>query len=297
MWAVSIAPTPARIRLPWLAEPPATILDFLTAHFPHIGSAVWQARVEAGMVRTDAGEVITLATPYESGRLVSYFREVGTELEIPFAESIVHEDEHLLVADKPHFVPVTPGGEVVNECLLFRLQRRIGNAELAPVHRLDRDTAGLVVFVKDKAHRAPYAQLFETGNVERQYQAIAHLPAEVEAGREWQVENRLEREPGGFRMRIVEGLINARTRIALKEVTKGRGRFDLLPTTGKKHQLRIHMLSLGFPVVNDPFYPELKPAVPSDFSRPMQLLACALKFQDPVTKDLVSLGTQRTLDF
>jgi tRNA pseudouridine32 synthase / 23S rRNA pseudouridine746 synthase len=272
------------------------VLDFLIAHFPHIGRDVWYARSQAGSLRTDRGEVITAATPYASGLLVSYFREVGTELEIPFAESIVHEDERLLVADKPHFVPVTPGGEVVNECLLFRLQRRTGNADLAPVHRLDRDTAGLVVFVKDKVHRAAYAQLFETGNVERQYQAIADLPGEL-GGRKWQVENRLEREPGSFRMRAVEGQVNARTSIVLESSANGRGYFGLYPATGKKHQLRIHMLSLGFPIVNDPFYPELKLAVPNDFSRPMQLLASALKFQDPVTNDLVALRTQRALDF
>ncbi|HUS19311.1 MAG TPA: pseudouridine synthase [Terriglobales bacterium] len=295
---MSIAPTPARIRLPRLAVPPPTVLDFLCAQFPHIGRDVWLTRSSAGTIRLDDGSAITPSTPYQPGRMISYFREVISELQIPFAESVVYEDERILVADKPHFVPVTPGGDVVNECLLFRLQKRTGLCDLAPVHRLDRDTAGLVVFVKHKPDRAPYARLFENGEVEREYVAVANAENGASpAAQEWMVENRLEPEPGSFRMRIGEGAVNARTRIVYETSKAGRRLFRLFPATGKKHQLRIHMWSLGFPIVNDPFYPELKRLDPADFSCPMQLLACRLTFRDPRTNESHTFRTQRSLRF
>lgn len=238
--------------------------------------------MEAGGVTTDAGAPVTAATAYQPGVTVLYFREVAAEPVIPVSEGIVFQDDRILVVDKPHFLPVTPSGGVVNECLLFRLQRRTATPDLAPIHRLDRDTAGLVLFAKRKPDRAHYTQLFATGQVERTYVAVAEIVGHkaLDPKQEWLVENRLESEPGSFRMRTVPGEVNARTRIALKEVRGGRGLFELRPSTGKKHQLRIHMMSLGFPIVNDPFYPELRTVIAGDYSRPMQLVASALSFHD-----------------
>jgi tRNA pseudouridine32 synthase / 23S rRNA pseudouridine746 synthase len=290
---MSIAPTPARIRLPRLDPPPATILEFLCGHFPHIPRDVWRARMESGSVKTDAP--VSVDTPYLAGAMVTYFREVRDEPQIPFVETVVHEDERLLVVDKPHFVPVTPGGDVVNECLLFRLQRKTGNLDLAPVHRLDRDTAGLVTFVKNKAHRASYAQVFETGRAERTYSAIARVGGASPSTKEWTVENRLEPEPGSFRMMAVEGVVNARTIICLEEVRSGLGRFSLRPSTGKKHQLRIHMNSLGFPILNDPFYPVLTRCNDADYSQPLQLLASELAFVDPISSKPLRFTSNLTL--
>jgi tRNA pseudouridine32 synthase / 23S rRNA pseudouridine746 synthase len=240
--------------------------------------------------------VVTATTAYQPGKMVSYFREIEDELPIPFAEAVVYEDERILVADKPHFVPVTPAGDVVNECLLFRLQQRSGIADLAPVHRLDRDTAGLVLFVKRKEDRAVYAELFENGEVQREYVAVAKGGSgTLTQGQEWLIENRLEAEPGSFRMRVVAGSANARTRIVYERSQRGLSLFRLFPATGKKHQLRIHMLSLGFPILNDPSYPELQRLDRTDFSQPMQLLACALSFRDPHSQHSVRFHTQRTL--
>ena len=299
---VSIAPTPARVRLPRLDPRPATIFDFLCAHFPHIGRDVWLERIRAGSVHISvqigSGLPVTAETPYRPGAFVHYFREVANEAAIPFAETVLYEDERLLVADKPHFIPVTPSGNVVNECLLFRLQRRTGLKDLAPIHRLDRDTAGLVLFSKRRSDRAAYSQLFAEGQVEKKYLAVASVAHEQLAalGKTWLVEDRLEPEPGSFRMMRAAGEVNARTKITLAEVRAGLGLFELQPATGKKHQLRIHMMSLGFPIWDDPFYPELRRPDPADFSRPMQLLASELIFLDPVNEERMHLQTQLRLN-
>ncbi|MEO6119246.1 MAG: pseudouridine synthase [Terriglobales bacterium] len=290
---VSQAPTPARIRLPRLDHPPATIFEFLCARFSHIPPDTWRARIAAGDVRI-AETPISIQTPYQPGVTVFYFREVAAEPGIPFAETVLHEDDRLLVADKPHFLPVTPAGGVVNECLLFRLQRRTGLADLAPIHRLDRDTAGLVLFAKRAEDRAAYARLFAEGKVERKYLAIAKVTAAAKP-RQWLVESRIEPEPGSFRMRSVGGEVNARTHIELLQVQDGLGRFELRPATGKKHQLRLHMLALGFPILHDPFYPELSRTEAGDFFRPLQLLASELKFDDPTTRVSLRFETRLQL--
>ncbi len=294
---VSIAPTPARIHLPRLAHPPATIFEFLCARFPHIKAEAWQERIAAGHVRTHPDgpdSRVSLQTAYQPELTVLYYREVKEEMPIPFAETVIHEDDRILIADKPHFLPVTPAGSMVNECLLFRLQRRTGISELAPAHRLDRDTAGLVVFVKRKADRAIYTQLFAAGLVERNYLAIAKVTGETGA-REWLMESRLEPEPGTFRMRSVPGQVNAKTSIFLEDTRGDLGLFRLQPSTGKKHQLRIHMMALGFPILNDPFYPDLRRSAAGDFSHPLQLLASGLGFADPATGTRVQHETRLRL--
>jgi tRNA pseudouridine32 synthase / 23S rRNA pseudouridine746 synthase len=291
---VSPPPDPARVYLAKLRHPPATIFDFLAARFAHIAPETWQDRIRRGLVTTDQGKAITAHTPYQHGLTIFYHRERAGEPILPFSESILFEDEHLLVADKPHFLPVTPAGGAVQECLLARLQRDGARRHLVPVHRLDRDTAGVVVFSKIPSERPLYASLFASQQVRRSYRAIARAEG-VDAPQRWTVEDRLEPEPGSFRMRSVAGIANSRTEVVLAEVRGGLGRFELIPHTGKKHQLRIHMMRIGFPILNDSMYPEQMRPDPQDYSRPLQLLAVQLEFSCPVTGRIQCFRSGRTL--
>ena len=203
---------------------------------------------------------------------ITYYREVASEPVVPFAEGIIYHDEHILIADKPHFLPVTPTGPYVNECLLARLQSRTGLHQLSPIHRLDLETAGLVLFVVKPELRHLYHRLFAEERVEKEYLAVARVPDDI-TQHEWLVENRLVAGEPWFRMKIVKGEPNARTQITLLEQRDGFGLFRLLPRSGKKHQLRVHMASLGFPILNDGFYPDAPPAPAWDYERPLQLLA------------------------
>lgn len=237
---------------------------------------------------------LTLASSYQpQGRLL-YFREVESEPQIPFAEKILHQDEHLLVVDKPHFLPVTPGGRYVEECLLARLRRRTGIEDLAPLHRIDRETAGIVLFSVKKGTRGRYAELFMAGEVEKSYQALSACVPGPERS-EWVVENRIERGEPRFWMRTVPGEVNARSVITLLEWKNGIARFLLQPLTGKTHQLRLHLSSLGFGILNDRYYPELQGESVDDFTAPLQLLAKKIRFRDPLSGELREFVSEREL--
>ena len=258
-----------------------SLAGFLAERLPLV--ADWPARIARGDVVDEAGQPAADA-PYRPNRRVFYWRQLDVEPEIPFAERIVFQDEHLLVADKPHFLPVTPGGAYVQQTLLTRLRRATGIAELSPIHRLDRETAGLVVFSVRAAERAAYQNLFRDRAVAKVYEAIA--PA---GPGPWPriVRHRLvEREGEAFmQMQAVAGEPNAETLIDLVEPLEGGlARYELRPRTGVKHQLRAQMSALGLPLVGDRIYPVLQPHEhPPRLDAPLQLVAREISFTDPVT--------------
>lgn len=291
---MSISKHPSVVTLPHTEKPYPSILAFLGRRFPAISNETWEKRISDGKVLDDMGRLITLATEYAPLRRIFYFREVTVEPVIPFAEKILHLDDELLVACKPHFLPVTPGGRYVNECLLNRLRRSTGIEDLAPLHRIDRETAGIVLFSTNKSSRGDYGTLFMNGQVEKTYQAIsACLPFQETAS--WEVENRIERGEPWFRMRTVPGRANARSSINLVEVKGERARFVLRPQTGKTHQLRLHMGGVGFGIENDRYYPELQEESEDNFDTPLQLLAQAVRFKDPFSGGIREFVSERAL--
>jgi tRNA pseudouridine32 synthase/23S rRNA pseudouridine746 synthase len=241
----------------------------------------WLERMARGRVVDGDGQWLRPETPYRVGLEVHYYREVSDEAPIPFREVVLHEDADLLVADKPHFLPVTPAGGHVHETLLARLIRRTGNQALAPLHRIDRETAGLVLLSTNPDTRARYQALFRERRINKNYEAIAPaLP-----GREFPC-SRSSRIVAGepfFRMQEIEGPANSETRIDV--ITRGDGnwRYALTPATGRKHQLRVHMAALGAPIANDRLYPSLCHRAAGDYSSPLQLLARQLSFVDPLS--------------
>lgn len=271
---------PSRLQLP--PGPWPTLLDGVCARFPRISREVWQSRFARGRVLDAQGRALSADARYRPGLEIRYFREVANETPIPFGESVVHLDEHLLVADKPHFLPVVPAGGFVEETLLARLRRRTGIATLVPLHRIDRDTAGLVMFSVEPATRARYQALFPERRIRKDYEARA--PALAGDDRVPRVyRSRIGPGEPFFRMAETAGEPNSETRI---EVLDGDGpdvrRYRLQPVTGRKHQLRVHMAALGAPILNDPLYPRLRARADDDFDRPLQLLARSLWFEDPL---------------
>jgi len=280
---MGIAKHPSVVTLPPAGNPYPSIAEFLHRTFPTISLEQWQRRIRDGKVQTDQGKPISLDTAYVPATRLFYFREVDHEPHIPFPELILYQDDEILVADKPHFLPVIPGGRFVNECLLYRLQHRTGLSELAPLHRIDRETAGVVIFSVNRKNRSEYAKLFSGQTMKKTYHAVVSMNAAIPE-QEWMVENRLERGTPRFRMQVVPGPVNARSRIRFLEWRDQKGLFELQPMTGKTHQLRVHMSALGYGILHDRVYPELRDARDDNFEQPLQLLAKQIEFQDPVTQ-------------
>ncbi|MGA9031659.1 MAG: pseudouridine synthase [Sulfuricaulis sp.] len=268
--------------MPAAEQPYPSIVEFLFRKFPDISRNRWAERIREGKVLNDRGEPITADTPYSPSKRIFYFREIENEPVIPFAEQILFQDDELLVACKPHFLPVIPGGRYVEECLLNRLRHRTGMADLVPLHRLDRETAGIVIFSVNPDTRRLYHELFMHGKVEKTYHALAEVN-QTPRENQWTVANRIVRGEPAFRMKTVPGIVNACSHIQLLEVKGNRGLFSLQPVTGKTHQLRLHLSSLGFRIINDRVYPELQPQTEDDFGQPLQLLAKMIRFHDPVS--------------
>jgi tRNA pseudouridine32 synthase/23S rRNA pseudouridine746 synthase len=258
-----------------------TVLDCLCDHFAAIPRAQWLDRIARGRVLDANGMPITARTPYRVGLPVRYFREVADEPVIPGAVHIVHADAHLLVADKPPFLPVTPAGVYVTQTLLARLAAATGHADLVPLHRIDRLTSGLVMFSIRPDTRDAYQALFRERRIGKVYEALA--PPLRELDFPLVRRSRIERGEPFFRMREVAGEPNSETRIDVIERGGTVWRYRLEPVTGRKHQLRVQMAGLGAAIANDPLYPQLQPEAPDDPARPLRLLARELVFDDPLT--------------
>lgn len=295
---MSIARQASEITLPATNNGCSTVLQFLCRQFPFISEAIWRERIAAGKVHWFNGERITLDTPFLPSKRLCYYREVTAEPVIPFAHQILYQDQHILVADKPHFLPVTPGGEYVNECLLARLQRDTGVCDIAPLHRLDRDTAGLVLFSLNVQSRPAYYQLFSAGAINKHYQAVACLTHDVaiaEVPQHWHIANRIEKSQPRFINALVPGEVNAVSDVSLVAKNGELGLFELTPHSGKTHQLRLHMLSLGMPILYDNYYPELQPKQAPQYDKPLQLLAKQLSFVDPLTQKQQQFSSKQQL--
>lgn len=234
---------------------------------------------------TPEGVPVAADCPYIPNTHLLYFRRLTREPEIPFEEHILFQDEHILVADKPHFLPVTPSGLYLHQTLLNRLKKKTGIPTLSPIHRIDRDTAGLVIFSINPSERAQYQNLFRDRAVQKIYEAIAPYSDELAQRLPLTYRSRLEESAHFLQMEEVDGEANADTYIELIEVMRPWARYRLMPGSGKKHQLRCHLNALGVPIRHDQIYPVLTPyqEYDLDFFKPLQLLAKEIRFQDPIT--------------
>ena len=293
---MSISEYSSKLSLPQTNPGVATVLEYLILKFPYVDAHLWQQRVTDGKVHCHDGSLITTQSLFRPQQRIYYYREVENEVSIPFKETVVFQDQHILVADKPHFLPVTPGGIYVNECLQTRLRHSTGIETLQALHRLDRVTAGLVLFSVNSKTRHRYHKLFETRNIQKTYQAIAKVVGtESLVGREWEIKNRIVRSEPRFRMCVTEGKANTHSVIRCMRQFNQKGLFELNPVTGKTHQLRIHMQTLGLPILNDNLYPQLLPPSVDDYSVPLQLLAKQIQFIDPVTQQPRFFRCERNL--
>ncbi len=257
------------------------ILDYLEERFPDVKRASWVSRMNRGEVVDSKGLRLHTDSLFREGTCIFYYRELEGEPPIPFEETILYQDSNILVVDKPHFLPVIPAGRFLHETLLVRLKKKLALEDLVPIHRIDRETAGIVIFSLNPATRGDYMSLFKKRKIEKVYEALAptlpdgHFPMTHRSC--------MVRGEPFFRMKEIGGKLNSETRIDILENMGEITRYQLHPVTGRKHQLRVHLAALGIPIINDSLYPDVLPLAADDFSLPLKLLARAISFQDPLT--------------
>ena len=283
-----------RVRLP-AGDAWATVRDHLVARLA-AGDGVIDGMLDAGRIVDVSGRPVSRDMAYVPGMFVWFHRELPDEEQVPFTVDVMYRDEHVVVADKPHFLATTPRGSHVTETALARLRRELGLPTLGAAHRLDRLTAGLVLFTVRPGERGAYQSLFRDRRVRKEYEAVAPYDPGLALPRT--VRSRIVKERGVLAAYEVDGEPNAISRIELIEHrADGSGRYRLLPSTGQTHQLRVHMNALGLPILGDPLYPVVTgPGPAGDFRRPLQLLARALQFTDPVTGAEHRFRSARTLE-
>jgi len=292
------------LALPSVRQPPwATVLAALADLLPKVPHAEWHARMANGQVMDAQGQALPPDAPFQKCLRVYYWRDLPQEPPIPFAHTVLFRDDHLLVADKPHFLPVTPGVRYVKETLLARLKDSLNLPELSPLHRLDRETAGVVAFCLRPQDRDAYQRLFRERQVHKVYEAMAALsPAVPSTVCPLTRRSHIRENPAQF-FRMEEALPaenlppNSETHIELLAEQHGHGLFRLTPISGKRHQLRVHMAALGWPLVGDQFYPDVlrAPGEHEDFAQPLRLLSRELAFADPVTGQARVFTSQQNL--
>ncbi|MBG9390653.1 pseudouridine synthase [Caenimonas aquaedulcis] len=287
----------SQVSLP--AGPWTSMLDFLVERFPGVSADDWVARMRSGDVVDAAGRAVAPRQAYVPHGKLYYYRTVPHEAPNAAQADILFEDELLVVADKPHFLPVTPSGPYLQETLLVRLRRALAAPALTPIHRIDRETAGVVLFAKHPSICAGYQALFAARKVAKVYEAIA--PATTRYAFPLTRSNTLVEGDHFMTMREAdpaEGLEpNAHTGIECVEARGAWARYRLRPASGKRHQLRVHMAALGLPILGDRIYPNLLPVGTDDTSNPLRLLAQSIAFRDPVTGGERFLCSARQLRF
>jgi len=269
------------------------MLDFFAERFPAIARDQWQQRMAQGLVVDEHGVAVTAERDYQGHLRVYYYRAVAQEPLIPFDEVILFQDQQLVVADKPHFLPVVPSGNYLAETLLVRLKQRLGLVTLTPIHRIDRDTAGLVLFSVQAETRSRYHELFARRQVKKGYEAIA--PWRDDLVLPLTRESRIVEAHHFMLQHEVSGPVNAITHLDVIEVRGAVARYALTPVTGRRHQLRVHMAALGLPILGDGLYPALSHEGQIDYRQPLQLLARSIEFTDPVSGQLRHFESQRRL--
>ena len=256
----------------------ATMGEFLRERLPD--QAPVTSMLATGAFVDQAGRPITDDGPYRPHTLVWFHRELAPEPPVPFELPVLHADERIVVVDKPHFLATTPRGVHVRETVLVRLRETLNLPELAPAHRLDRLTAGVLVLTTRREFRAAYSGLFQSQGVRKTYLALAPFNPSLEFPR--REVGRIEKRRGNLQAELVEGEPNAETLIELDEVRGDLACYRLTPTTGKTHQLRVQLAALGLPILGDPLYPDVRDVPADDFSHPLQLIAHRLAFVDPI---------------
>jgi len=292
-----------RLRIP-RTGPWASVADYMVHRFAHLDPETLRARFPRGEIVDFDGVAVPGDAPLGATDFVWYYREPPIEVPIPLTEEILHVDDDLVVIDKPPFLPTTPSGRFLQNSALVRLRNRLDNPDLIPVHRLDRATSGVLLFSARPETRGAYQMLFQDRAITKVYEAVSPLPAGWDAERPslagrrlpLDIELHIEKFRGQVCVQVhPDREPNSRTGVELLAANDRVMHLQLRPLTGKMHQLRVHLASVGAGILHDRLYPVLQPEEADDYARPLQLLARELRFIDPLSGEERTFSTRQRL--
>lgn len=269
------------------------MIAYLIGRFPEAASRLGELFADGEVVDAD-GNALDATSEYLPGASIYLHRDPPDEVPVPFEIEILHRDADLVVVDKPHFLSTMPRGRHVMQTALVRLRRDLDLPELTPAHRLDRMTAGVLLFTTRASVRRAYHELFADRAVDKVYEAVAPINPELRFPRT--VRTRIIKRRGVLRAETVPGEPNSETYVEHLGTRHDHGLYRLRPRTGRTHQLRAHMNTLGTPIIGDDYYPEIREVADGDFSVPLQLVARSLAFTDPFSGALREFESTRRLE-
>jgi len=288
----------ARIRTPQPAAGAApwnTLREHLHERLTRVDNVRIDEMFVAGNYVDAAGNPIALDAPFVPDQVIWFHRDLPDEIQVPFDVELLHADERIVVVDKPHFMATIPRGQHILETVLVRVRAELDLPELAPAHRLDRATAGVLMLTTERRWRGSYQNVFRDRLAHKTYLAVAAhrddltLPTVVRS--------HIVKERGVLQAKEFDDRPpNSESLVEMVERRGERALYRITPRTGRTHQIRLHMARLGIPIRSDPFYPVITDAPRDDFRAPLQLLAESLSFPDPIDGSDRRFDTRRVLD-
>jgi 23S rRNA pseudouridine1911/1915/1917 synthase len=274
------------------------ILAYYTQQYPHSGQAEWRERITSGQIllEGDQADPETLLRP---GQWLTYHRPPWEEPEVPLSFTVLYEDLDLLVVAKPAGLPVLPAGGFLEHTLLWQLQQRYPRETPLPIHRLGRGTSGLMLLARSSLARANLSQQMRNHCIRKNYRALVASGDLPDHFTITQAIGKIPHPALGYVYGATTEGLSAYSECSVLRRTPDTTLLDVTILTGRPHQIRIHLATVGFPLIGDPLYgiggipkfhptPETKKlAVPGDCG--YHLHAYRLDFTHPQTDQPLSL--------
>ncbi len=274
------------------------LLSHLARLYPHSSPQLWQESLNNGEVTLN-GAPATGGETLVSGQTLVWNRPPWEEPGAPQHFRVLYDDAHLLAVNKPSGLPTLPGGGFLENTLLRLVKKQCPEAN--PVHRLGRATSGIVLFAKTPKAAATLAGIWNTAQVEKIYRALAQYTAQQDA---YEITTPIGLVPHPRLGAVWAAHPNGKPSRSLAKVIARTGNESIFAVTlgsGRPHQIRIHLASIGHPLVGDPLYGpnglplETLPGLPGDGG--YFLHAQHLSFPHPETKQQISLEAPLPADF